>query len=118
MRRKPLSQQLAPLEDGGEHRQLTPLQPCKWWGSKKDPVVRKESRDRTYLLEASMDAIPVPDPPDMPLADYECAHGHLPIDQNIKCDCWGPPAEQLPLDLRERIRGLSRPAAIAALLAV
>lgn len=24
-----------------------------------------------------------------PMADFECPHGHLPIDSRISCDCWG-----------------------------
>lgn len=106
-----------PAEKAGTFRELSEPYPAKWYGQKRDPVVRHESQDPDYLAEARMDAIPRWDPPDMPLADYECKHGKLPTDNNINCECWGRSIEQLPIDLRERVRGLSREDAVAALLA-
>lgn len=96
-----------------EDRALTPLQPCKNTFGKQDQL-RPESSDPAYIEEARMDAITAWDPSDMPLADYECRHGKLPTDNNIICDCWG---RDLTADLRDRLRGLSREEAIAALLA-
>lgn len=79
-------------------------------------MVRRESRDPEYLAEARMDAVPAWDPPDMPLADYECRHGKLPIDNNITCGCWGWPLYSMEADLHERLRR-SREHSIAARIA-
>jgi hypothetical protein len=102
----------------GPKRIPVPAGPWELMQLKKDPVVRHESKDPEYIVEARLDAIPAWLPTDMALADYECPHGKLPTDQNINCGCWGWSLYQLPVDLRERIQGLTREQAIAAILAV
>jgi hypothetical protein len=47
--------------------------------------VEKAAREyRNWYL----DIIRAPDPLEMMDAAYECPHGHLPSDKNIKCTCY------------------------------